>query len=193
VLDGSVIGGRWPQQQTPHSHCVGGHDLVHCPVLPLFSVTGKEVWHMYEQARKWGREVCPSPGERASLDSSVQIKAFQYVEQNVIRESADSIFIFVLLSNPLSRMTSEHNCSILFYIKKNWIHLAGGVDWRQEGFSSDNVAALTLCICINPVLVYLSLEGIQGRHTTALNLHEVDNTKFFFVGKQKLSVYFRRN
>jgi hypothetical protein len=42
VLDGSVIGGR-RLQQTPHSRCVGGHDLVHCPVLPPFSVTGQEV------------------------------------------------------------------------------------------------------------------------------------------------------
>lgn len=62
--------------------------------------------------------MCPSPGESASLDSSAQIKAFQYVEQNVIRETADSIFIFVLLNNPLTRMTSEHNCTILLYIHK---------------------------------------------------------------------------
>ena len=69
--------------------------------------------HVYEKARERAREVRPSPGERAGLDRCVQIKAFEDVEQDVIRERADRIFILVLLNKPLARMTSEYNCSIV--------------------------------------------------------------------------------
>jgi len=43
----------------------------------------------------------------------MQIKAFEDVEKDVIRERAIPIFILVLQNKPLARMTSEYNCSIV--------------------------------------------------------------------------------
>jgi hypothetical protein len=50
--------------------------------------------------------ICATPNQTGP-------KAFEDVEQDVIRERADRIFILVLLNKPLARMTSEYNCSIV--------------------------------------------------------------------------------
>ena len=67
------------------------------------------------------------------MDRCMQIKAFEEVEKDVIRERADPIFILVLQNKPLVRMTSEYNCSIVS--ERQGEGSARGLG--TNGFSSD--------------------------------------------------------